>query len=71
MEEIFLESMESKGLKVDRLTHPTSMKLSEKADELADPDIYVARVSPSLRAILYNVSFPSRSRLPCNVQAVT
>ncbi|CDO68385.1 hypothetical protein BN946_scf184815.g32 [Trametes cinnabarina] len=44
VEEIFLASMQKKGLAVERATVPTSLKMSGQADGLEDPGSYVNTV---------------------------
>ncbi|OSD04725.1 hypothetical protein PYCCODRAFT_1433057 [Trametes coccinea BRFM310] len=44
IEDVFLASMETKGLKLERATTPTSLKMSEQINEIADPQSYVNTV---------------------------
>lgn len=44
VEQIFLEAMEEKGVKVERSTVPTAIDLVEAVTKLQDPSAYTATV---------------------------
>lgn len=44
MERIFCDSMQTKGVEVERSTIPTSLKVTEDERDLKDPNAYAIKV---------------------------
>lgn len=53
IEAIFLDTMRSMGLEVDRPAIPTSLEISTNEKELLDPQAYPVKVSNNFLILVY------------------